>query len=84
MQPKYSCAGNLSIVAHVLTCLPNVTAFGPPVHQPSNLTSLWKLQQSVESIYSKRTLLKRGGVPSESLSSTEPKIQVEARPVEAE
>ena len=48
-----------------------------------NLTSLWKLQYIVYSIYSKHTF-EGGGVPSESLSSTEPKIQVEARPVEAE
>ena len=57
---KSMVAPNLSIVAHTLTCLPNVGAFGPSVPQPPNLTSIWKLQYGIYTIYSKRTLLKGG------------------------
>ena len=43
-QPNYSSTLNISIVAHALTCLPNVGAFGPS--GPSHLIypPIWKLQ----------------------------------------
>ena len=70
----YSSVRNISIVAHALTCLPNAGAFGPSVPQPPNLTSLWKLQYSVDIVYSKRTLLKGGGSPVNPLVPQSPNI----------
>ena len=44
-----------SIVAHTLTCLPNV---GPSLFQPPNLTSIWKLRYSYTGL-TENTIKKR-------------------------
>ena len=83
----YSSARNLSIVAHALTCLPNVGAFGPS--GPSHLTYPSYGSYSIVFIFAHfhPYTLFRGewgskipkwdrpggwGVPSESHSRTEP------------